>query len=65
MVVVVAEILMNNFFKKEKYPYSNDYDKILQGYVWVVAVTGMAVVVMALRAHVRQGVEEYISKKTA
>jgi predicted cation transporter len=75
-MVVVAEILMYYFFKKEKHPYSNDDDKILVHCGWVVTVTGMVtavtgmvmivgVILMATRAHVRQSVEEYISKKTA
>ncbi len=75
-MVVVAEILMYYFFKKEKHPYSNYDDKILVHRGWVVTVTGMftavtsmvmvvGVILMATRAHVRQSVEEYISKKTA
>ncbi len=73
-VVVVAKILMYYFFKKEKHPYSHDDDKILVHCGWVVTVAGMVmavtsmvvgVILMATRAHVRQSVEEYISKKTA
>jgi len=65
-MVVVAEILMNNFFKQEKHPYPNNYDKILVCYIWIVAMTSMVVVMvlMSSGAHVRQGVEEYVSQKT-
>jgi hypothetical protein len=79
-VRIAAEILMHYFFKQEKNPYSNDDDKILVHCGWVMVMTsmwmvvavtrmrvvvGLTVVLIATRAHVRQSVEEYISKQTA